>query len=111
MPRGRSGTGPFGKHRKGVDFKLLSARIHKTDHEHLSSRLKSEEITYNDFLRAIIESYLSSDPQLIRIVNDWKKRNHIAHSKKETFTFSPTELRKIELMMYGAGNDDDGEAT
>lgn len=112
MSQGRSGTGPFGKHRKGVDYKLLSARIHRTDHDHLVSRLQSEGLPYSDFLRAIIESYLSADPQLIRIVADWKKRNKIPPSKKQrdSMTFSPTEIRRIELLMHGAGHDDDGEA-
>lgn len=110
MAAGRSGTGPFSKFRKGVDYKLIGGRVHKNDADALADRLKSEGMTYTTWLQALVEAYLSADPQIIRIVADFKKRNSIKPSQRDNFSFSPREKKKIEQMIALNGEtDDDGE--
>lgn len=110
--RGKSGSGPFSKYKKGQDYAGMLVRVHKNDYERLKSRLLSEDMTIQDFGRALIEGLLSGDPQVIRIIADWKKRNE-GPSKKErdVYSLSPMERRKLQEALQSAnGSDDDGEA-
>lgn len=111
MAAGRSGTGPFSKFQKGVDYKLVGGRIHKNDAQALSDRLKAEGVSYTSWLQATVEAYLNSDPAIVRIVQDWVRRNTVKPSQKGSFTFSPRERQKIEAMINDGGeSEDDSEA-
>lgn len=107
MAAGRSGTGPFSKFQKGVDYKLVGGRIHKNDAKALADRLKAEGVSYTSWLQATVEAYLNSDPAMIRIVQDWVNRNTVKPAQKTSFTFSPREKQKIEAMISGDEEDSD----
>ena len=104
MASGRPGTGPFSKFKKGSDHKLLAARIHKHDAEQLESRLKSEGISFTAFMQATIAAYLAADPQLIRIVADWKRSQRVGgKAEASKMTFSRRERDRLaEMIMTGS---------
>lgn len=110
MPPGRSGTGPFSRFKKGVDFELIGGRIHKHDSELLKSRLKSEGMSFTAFLQAVVTAYLNADAQLIRIVAESKRRQKTPDRGKEKLSFSKRERARIALKIMGVPEAEDGEA-
>lgn len=111
MAPGRSGTGPYSKFRRGIEYQLIGGRLHKNDREQLLDRLKSEGLSFTGFLQAVVSAYLSADAQLIRIIGDHKRRQKIPPDRKDTFTFSKRERQRIADKISGAPTEpEDGEA-
>jgi len=109
--RGKSGTGPTGMFESSRNLKQVITRLHRNDHAALQPLLKKDGIAFQHFVTACVESYLRRDPDVLRLIKEWRDVNHVRWKDENKFDFSDRERRAMleELSLDFDDADEDKE--
>lgn len=70
-------------------------RIHKNDHVLMKQNLKRDGLALQHFMTACVEAYLRREPDVLRLLKDWRDANVIKKGDESKFDFSDRERRAI----------------
>lgn len=97
------GTGPFGRYEGGKNIRNIVGRVHIHEKSQLISRLKTVNITASDFVKAMVQAFITGHPAVQLVLDDWKRRNKIEKQQASSFTFAKSERDEIEAELH-SGN-------
>lgn len=83
------------KTEKELNIKQLSYRLHVNDKILFKKVLRDEEIGFQSFVDACMHAFLRGDPNIMKVIDDWKQLSTVPRDHVELYTLSHRE--RVEL--------------
>jgi hypothetical protein len=98
-----------GKGKLTDPFKRMSIKLHPDDKRVLQKILIDDDLTFQAFMEACVQSYLRGDPNILKVVKDYKLISRLPKEKLAEYLLSHREREKLlrELEIDSPIKDDE----